>query len=102
MLALVAVVAAIVVVLAGHLSSDKGKTSTRATTRSAAHLVRTAKPRAPHRPPSAFASAPAGRWVTESEAPTARGEVSAARVGNFAYVVGGFDARDAPAQRFNA
>ncbi len=34
----------------------------------------------------------AGRWTALSEAPTARGEVSAARIGDTVYVVGGFDA----------
>ncbi len=104
MLALIAVGAAVVVVLTGHLSSNKGKTSTHTTSRSAAHLVRTVKPPAPRRPPAAFASAPVGRWLTESEAPTSRGEVSAALVGNFAYVVGGFDAAgrtSAAVQRLN-
>jgi N-acetylneuraminic acid mutarotase len=104
MLALIVVVAGVIVVLAGHLSSDAGTTSTRTTSSATAHLVGTTRPRVPRRLKLAFASAPVGRWVTESEAPTPRGEVSAALVGNFVYVVGGFDAagRSSPAvERLN-
>ena len=42
--------------------------------------------------PLPVAGIPVGRWVDLPSAPTSRGEVSAARLGDFVYVVGGFDA----------
>jgi Kelch motif len=42
--------------------------------------------------PLPVAGIPVGRWVGLPAAPSSRGEVSAARLGDFVYVVGGFDA----------
>ena len=41
--------------------------------------------------PLPVAGIPVGRWVSLPAAPTSRGEVSAARLGDYVYVVGGFD-----------
>jgi hypothetical protein len=55
------------------------------------HGVRRARP---HPAPLSLplAGIAPGRWVTLPQAPTPRGEVSAARIGDDVYVVGGFDA----------
>lgn len=42
--------------------------------------------------PLPLAGVPVGRWVTLRASPSSRGEVSAARLGDDVYVVGGFDA----------
>jgi Kelch motif protein len=42
-------------------------------------------------PALSLAGIPTGRWVSLAQSPTPRGEVSAARIGNVVYVVGGFD-----------
>ena len=47
------------------------------------------KPSSPAGP--SLAGIPVGRWTTQPDSPLSRGEVSAALVGNDAYVVGGFD-----------
>jgi len=104
MLALIAVVGAVAIVLADNLSGG-GTTATHTSSQAAAQRIRTTPTTSrPPRPASAFASAPAGRWVSEPDAPTSRGEVSATVVGDFAYVVGGFDAAgrtSAAVQRLN-
>ena len=54
--------------------------------------------------PLPLAGIPVGRWVGLPDAPSSRGEVSAARLGDQVYVVGGFDAAghtSAVVQRLN-
>jgi Kelch motif len=55
----------------------------------AAHGVRAS--RSPRAQNLRLAGVPIGRWTTQPEAPLSRGEVSAALIGNVAYVVGGFN-----------
>src|ERR1700729_3991789 len=64
-------------------SSGRGASSSRAARRT--HRARVAVP-------LPVAGIPVGRWVGLPAAPSSRGEVSAARLGDFVYVVGGFDA----------
>src|ERR1700742_1556165 len=64
-------------------SSSRGASSSPAARRT--HRARAAVP-------LPVAGIPVGRWVGLPAAPSPRGEVSAARLGDFAYVVGGFDA----------
>src|SRR3984885_720682 len=67
----------------GGGSSSRGARSSPAVRRT--HRARAAVP-------LPVAGIPVGRWVGLPAAPSSRGEVSAARLGDFAYVVGGFDA----------
>jgi hypothetical protein len=64
-------------------SSRRGASSSPAARRT--HRARAAVP-------LPVAGIPVGRWVGLPAAPSSRGEVSAARLGDFVYVVGGFDA----------
>jgi Kelch motif len=64
-------------------SSDGGAISSR-------HAPTTHRARASMSLP--VAGIPVGRWAGLRAAPNSRGEVSAARLGDFVYVVGGFDA----------
>ncbi len=84
----------------GHKSSPpraQSPTRVRSNHRSAAH-ARAATPAL------SLAGIPTGRWTSLPQSPTSRGEVSAARIGNVVYVVGGFDSTGhttAEVQRLN-
>lgn len=92
-LALAAIVAIVLWIVLGGGGSGAPSRQASAVTHTSAARTRTRH--ASHR------SAPAGlpltgitpdHWDALTESPTARGEVSAARIGDDVYVVGGFDA----------
>jgi Kelch motif protein/galactose oxidase-like protein len=90
LLALLAVVALAVYAIGGGGAgqpSPAGQPG--AATGPAARAAAGAGPRAA--PALALGGIPIGRWVTLAPSPHSRAEVSAARVGDVAYVVGGFD-----------
>jgi Kelch motif len=84
------VVAGLVVLVSspGHRSSPR-RAQSPARVRSP-HRSAAAHPRAAA-PALSLAGIPTGQWTSLAQSPTPRGEVSAARIGNVVYVVGGFD-----------
>jgi Kelch motif len=83
------VVAGLVVLVSspGHRSSHP-----RAQPPSPVHASHSRAARAQAATPAlSLAGIPTGRWTSLAQSPTPRGEVSAARIGNLVYVVGGFD-----------
>jgi Kelch motif len=95
LLALIAVVL-VVVGLSAHVfdsaASHRRAASPDRSARAASALHGASASRSPRVQTPSLVGVPVGRWTTQSEAPSARGEVSAALVGDVAYVVGGFDA----------
>jgi N-acetylneuraminic acid mutarotase len=93
--ALGAVMLALVVILtsAGHsASTPRASTATTATSAAATARTHTKVAGSPAATPAlSLSGIPVGRWTSLPESPTPRGEVSAARIGNVVYVVGGFD-----------
>lgn len=93
----VASLAAIIAIAVWVISSAAGSgTSPRsAVARTRTSVTHTKQRSAAHRAVPAglpLAGIVPGRWTALAEAPTSRGEVSAARIGDVVYVVGGFDA----------
>jgi Galactose oxidase, central domain/Kelch motif len=93
LLGLIAVVG-LVALTAGAIGDGTGRGHARAA--HPAHGAATSRALSPtSRPHSApapsLAGIPVGRWTDMPTAPTSRGEVSAAPLGQMAYVVGGFD-----------
>jgi hypothetical protein len=89
--ALAAVVAALV-----WLIVSPGRQHGRGTPSTPVATHRTHRATTPaHQTPTAalpLTGIPLGHWTSLPDAPTSRGEVSGTRIGDFAYVVGGFDA----------
>jgi N-acetylneuraminic acid mutarotase len=76
--------------LSGLGSSDHGNPP-RGASRSPTRKAATSRPARAHSPGLSLAGIPVGRWTEQPNTPHSRGEVSAALVGEVAYVVGGFD-----------
>ncbi len=94
LLGLIAGVVALVMLTAGAIGSGSGHRHARAAHPDHAGAIsppRLATPRSHTAPSPSLAGIPVGRWTDLPAAPTSRGEVSAALVGQTAYVVGGFD-----------
>ncbi len=87
--ALCAVVVGLIVLVSptGHRSSLR-RAQTPAGVRSTHLRATRARAATPALSPAGIA---VGRWTSLAQSPTSRGEVSAARIGNVVYVVGGFD-----------
>ncbi len=84
-----------VVVWIVFLGEGAGSPPHRSTVSRPPAATHTSVPRARRRAQAAplpLAGIAPGRWVALPDAPTSRGEVSAARIGDDVYVVGGFDA----------
>jgi hypothetical protein len=94
LLALAIVIALIAVVVTAHRSSGSGHpraaTVARVPPGPTAEAVRSRRARRAAGP--SLAGIPVGRWTAGPSSPQSRGEVSAARIGQQVYVVGGFDA----------
>jgi Kelch motif len=106
--ALTALVIVIVWVISGFGGSSRPGHGTGAAGSSDGGAIASRDARTTHRTrasmPLPVAGIPVGRWVDLPAAPASRGEVSAARLGDFVYVVGGFDAAGhstAEVQRLN-
>ncbi|HEY5246511.1 MAG TPA: kelch repeat-containing protein, partial [Acidimicrobiales bacterium] len=92
---MVAVVVVLVVILSSTGHSSHGHHATTASARASTKPKASAGTKAATRPAAtpalSLSGIPVGRWTSLPESPTPRGEVSAARIGNVVYVVGGFD-----------
>ena len=87
--AIIAIAVWVVTSAAGSDTSPRRAAGTTRTSTSSARTRHTAHRVVPGLPLAGIA---AGRWTALAEAPSPRGEVSAARIGDTVYVVGGFDA----------
>jgi hypothetical protein len=103
---LVVIVVVIAVLIDGAVtgSAPHHPLSAAAHARRGATKSRVARKATESSPALPLAGIPVGKWVRLADGPTSRGEVSAARIGDSVYVVGGFDAggrTSAVVQRLN-